>query len=469
MSASLASRLRELARLPKCPGPPAGDGPPEGDSPHHEGKPRGGDSPQPAIDAQPQRVGEWLADAAARALGGDIVSTGLGACVVVDRRYAEDHRHGFVPLGACAANLDAAGPSFGLLAGAGHAPSDESCRPLMFVDIETTGLAGGAGTHAFLVGCAWFEERTFRVQQFFMVGHALERALLRMVRERVDAAGPLVSYNGRTFDVPLLETRFVFHRQAPPFAERAHLDMLPVARRLWRFARPVVDVPGMQTDSCALGALERVLFGVQRTGDVPGSQIPGRYFTFLRTGDATPLEPVLEHNRLDLVSLAALTARALRLLDTAPEGTERPRESLGLGRLLERVGLFERAEACFERAIAMTAGSWHDDDEQVSAEARRSLALRCRRTARYAAAAAHWEALTRLRRCPPSLRREALEALAIHHEHRSRDLDRAQAFAEQSERLARARHELDDASRRMARLRRKQQARAVLPARTLWN
>jgi hypothetical protein len=398
------------------------------------------------------------------------VSTALGACVVVDRRYAEDHCHGFVPLGRCALNLDAAGPSFGLLAGAASAPSDEHPRrPLLFVDIETTGLMGGAGTHAFLVGCAWFENATFRVQQFFMVGHALERALLRMVRERVETGGPLVSYNGRTFDVPLLETRYVFHRQPPPFTDRAHLDMLPIARRLWRFARPIVNVPGIQTDSCTLGALERVLFGVQRTGDVPGFDIPRRYFTFLRTGDATPLDPVLEHNRLDLVSLAVLTARALRLLDTAPEGAERPRESLGLGRLLERVGLFDRAEACYERAVAMTAGSWHEDDEQVGAEALRSLALRCRRAARYAEAASHWEALTRLRRCPQSLRHEALEALAIHHEHRSRDLDRAHAFAEQSERLARARHEIDDASRRLARLRRKQEAQRVAPTYPLWN
>ncbi len=247
--------------------------------------------------------------------------------------------------------------------------------------------------------------------------------------------------------------------------------MLPVARRLWRFARPIVDVPGMQTDSCTLGALERVLFGVQRTSDVPGSEIPGRYFTFLRTGDASPLEPVLEHNRLDLVSLAVLTARALRLLDNAPAGAERPRECLGLGRLFERVGLLDRAESCYVRAVAMTDGSWHDDDELVAAEALRALALRCRRTARYGEAAAHWEAVTRVRRCPASLRREALEALAIHHEHRSRDLERARVFAEESGRLARARTDLEDASRRLARLRRKQKTRGLEESGryTLWN
>jgi tetratricopeptide (TPR) repeat protein len=246
--------------------------------------------------------------------------------------------------------------------------------------------------------------------------------------------------------------------------------MLPVARRLWRYARPVVDVPGVQNDSCSLGALERVLFGVQRTGDVPGFEIPGRYFSFLRSGDASPLEPVLEHNRLDLVSLAVLTARALRLLDDAPHGAERPRECLGLGRMFERVGLFDRAEGCYARAVSLTAGSWHDDDVVVGAEALRALALRCRRAGRYAEASTHWEGLTRLARCPVALRREALEALAIHHEHRSRDLERARLFAEQSERLARARGEQEDVERRLARLRRKQaRSSARRGAESLWN
>jgi tetratricopeptide (TPR) repeat protein len=403
------------------------------------------------------------------------VDTPLGPCVVVERRYAADHRHGLLPLGPCAGRLDPGSAGFALLAGAGHAgdepgPLGDGPRPLLFVDLETTGLAGGAGTHAFLVGCAWFEGDAFRVQQFFMVGHALERALLGAVRERLEAGGPLVTYNGRTFDVPLLETRYVYHRQAPPFGARPHLDMLPIARRLWRAARPVVDVPGGQTESCALSALERVLFGVRRTGDVPGSEIPGRYFTFLRTGDAVPLDPVLEHNRLDLVSLAVLTARALTLLADAPDGAERPRELLGLARIFERVGLLDRADQCYARAVALASSSWHEDDEIVAAEACRGLALRCRRASRHAEAATHWEALTRLRRCPAPLRREALEALAIHHEHRSRDLDRARLFAEQSGRLARSAWEQDDAGRRLARLRRKQaQGSARRGDESLWN
>jgi uncharacterized protein YprB with RNaseH-like and TPR domain len=473
MRSKLQSRLRELSRgrigdgLAQPPVAPA-------DDPRIKSVPAENGHRSHASSLPAQRVGHWLAGAAARTLGGDVLATELGPCVVVERRYAADHRHGCLALGSCAGHLDPRSTAFALLAGVAHTsdeprPGDEP-NPLLFVDLETTGLAGGAGTHAFLVGCAWFEDEVLRVQQFFMVGHALERALLGAVRERIDRGGPLVTYNGRAFDVPLLETRYVYHRQAPPFGSRAHLDMLPIARRLWRYARPAVQIPGAQTDSCALSALERVIFAVQRTGDVPGFQIPGRYFAFLRTGDAVPLEPVLEHNRLDLVSLAALTARALSLLAHAPEGAERPRELLGVARIFDRVGLSERAEQCYARAVAMTAGSWHEDDDLVAGEALRGLALRCRRAARHAEAARHWEALTRLYRCPPALRREALEALAIHHEHRSRDLDRARSFAEQSGRLARLGWEQDDAGRRLARLERKQARRSAEGGHgSLWN
>jgi hypothetical protein len=329
----------------------------------------------------------------------------------------------------------------------GHGHGD-----ILFLDLETTGLAGGAGTYAFLVGCAWFEPGGFRVRQYFMVGHALERALLAAVRERLESCGSLVTYNGKSFDVPVLETRFVFNRQRAPLGDRPHVDMLHPARRLWRGARPLVNVPGAQRESCTLAALEQALLGVQRTGDVPGFEIPTRYFAFLRSGDASPLEPVLEHNRLDLVSLAALTARAFRLLAEDHPRVDGARECLGVARLLERAAAWDRAEDCYRRAIDLASHSWQSEDEDARLEALHALALRCRRTARYLDAAAHWETLTRARRCPPALLREALEALAIHHEHRSRDLAQARRFAEQTRHLAGAHAAIDQ---RLARIDRK--------------
>ena len=425
----------------------------------------------------PRSAGERLASAAARALGGRVHETPAGPCVVVEREYAPDHRHGRLRVGDCAGYVQHGARGLSILAAAalpaaprdGLPPVSATDGEIVFLDIETTGLTGGAGTYAFLVGCGWFHDGAFRVQQFFMVGHALERALLVVVRDRLESCGPLVTYNGKTFDVPLLETRFLYNRQRAPFDERVHLDMLHPARRLWRGARPAISLPGAQSDRCTLSVLERGLFAMQRTADVPGFEIPGRYFTFLRSGDARPLQPVLEHNRLDLVALAALTARISALLaDLHPTSSE-PRECLGLGRLLERAGRSDEAELHYRRAADLAAASWHAGDDEVRVAALHALALRCRRSGRYPDAAAAWEAITGARRCPPALMREALEALAIHHEHRSRDLRQAWRFAVQTRRVGGAHARID---RRLARLNdkmaRQQSPSPGLMAPTLW-
>jgi uncharacterized protein YprB with RNaseH-like and TPR domain len=405
-TSKLTSRLREIMRPPGAvPAPPAFAVPPMSAS----------------------AVGTTLARSAADALGGRVVESPLGSCVFVEREYAATYRHGLLSLRECAAHAAASQPAFALLAGAAH--GEPSAANVVYLDIETTGLAGGAGTYAFLVGCGWFDNDVFRVEQFLMAGHGSERAHLAALRERLERAGPIVTYNGRSFDVPVLDTRYLYHREQPPTASRAHLDMLHVARRLWRNTRPVVAAPGQQTESCTLASLERALFGVRRHGDVPGCEIPSRYFGFLRSGRAHALEAVLEHNRLDLVSLAALTARALRLVSLAPHAAEKSRECLGLGRIFDRVGMSERADECYQRALTLTEGSWHAEDDVVRAESLRALAVRCRRAGRHGEAASHWEAITGLRRCPDGLMREALEALAIHHEHRSRDLLAARGFA----------------------------------------
>ena len=411
--------------------------------------------------------------------------TPAGPCVIVDRIYDHDHLHGLLRIGDCACHVHHDAPGLPILAGSswgdavsGGRPciheavpvSPSPCGDIVFLDLETTGLAGGAGTYAFLIGCGWFEACGFRVRQYFMVGHALEGALLAAVRERLECCGPLVTYNGKSFDMPVLETRFIFNRQRTPLGDRPHVDMLHPARRLWRGARPLVNIPGAQRDSCTLSTLERALLGVQRTGDVPGFEIPGRDFAFLRSGNAVPLEPVLEHNRLDLVSLAALTARACRLLAEEHPQVEGARECLGVARLLERVSAWDRAEACYRRAIDLAAHSWQTEDEDVRVEALHALALRCRRTARYLDAASHWETLTRARRCPPALMREALEALAIHHEHRSRDLEQARRFAEQTRRVVGTHPGIDQ---RLARIHRKMGQRTgvagTLGHSTLWS
>jgi uncharacterized protein YprB with RNaseH-like and TPR domain len=364
----------------------------------------------------PARVGEIL--------GGRPVGTRFGDCLVIDRRYESNRRHGDVLIEECqvttADSLKVLDPS--LLVD----ERDSRLGRTVFIDLETTGLSGGAGTVAFLVGCGYFDIGAFQVRQFLLTSFTAERALLEAVSQFVEDADLIVTYNGKTFDVPVMETRWLFHRMEMPLDGVPHFDALHAARRLWK-TRPGDDTT---RDGCRLTALERALFDVRRMGDVPGFEIPSRFFRFLRSGDPRPLEPVLEHNRLDLVSLAAVTARAARLVDDGPDGCPDCTQALALGRIYERAGARDRAEACFRRSTTAT-------DAAIRSEALYRLGLVLRRERRFAEAADIWRALLaatedrRLSRTDAgqALRQFATEALAIHAEHRDRDLCAARELA----------------------------------------
>ena len=239
----------------------------------------------------------------------------------------------------------------------------------------------------------------------------------------MDEASLLVTFNGRTFDVPLMEMRWAFHRVEAATDDMPHFDMLPPARRLWS-RRGLGE--NVETASCTLTSLERSVLDFHRIGDVPGFEIPVRYFHFLRSGDASVVEGVLEHNRHDLISLAAVMSHALWLAREGPDACRESSELMGLGRLYERMGDVDRALSAFERA-----GSSDDRDVRPHALARAAALLS--RRARYDEAAATWQRVLdecRRRRGPwTALARRAAEALAIHHEHRARDLNTARAFA----------------------------------------
>jgi uncharacterized protein YprB with RNaseH-like and TPR domain len=374
--------------------------------------------------------GQLVADV----LGGQWVESDEGAVLVVDRFYAADRRHGRWPIGAIVETLDGAEEPLQVLARAwpGREPRPYTSN-LCFLDVETTGLAGGAGTTAFLIGVALIEDGGLRVRQLLLPGFEHERALLKCLarwltepRNRATPEPPtLVTFNGRSFDVPLIETRYLFHRLTVPFEGLPHLDMLHPARRLWK-QRPMIAGPALDDDSCRLSVLERHLAGYHRIGDVPGFEIPSRYFRFVRADDVPPLEAVLEHNRIDLLSLALVAAKAIVLITQGPGATTHPREALGLGRVYERSGMNDNAEASYAHAAALAARV--DREPDVRAEALRRLA-RCRRRAgRMSDAAGAWLELVSLPGCPAHLRREAREALAIHHEHRSRDLETAHSY-----------------------------------------
>jgi uncharacterized protein len=333
--------------------------------------------------------------------------------LVVDRKFSPGYRHGRVSVADCLPPW----ARFELLGGTNG--------QMLFLDLETTGLAGGAGTYAFLVGCGWFEPPSpsasarqvacFRTRQFFLTDFGAERALLEAVGELAGNLACIVTYNGKTFDLPLLETRFSLQRMPTPFAEIAHVDMLHPARRMWR----------QDEVECRLTYLEQALCGHQRESDVPGFEIPSRYFHYVRSGDARPLQAVLEHNRLDIVSLAMLTARAALLLEEGPAAAMTGREALGLGRLYERAGLMADALASYRRASGAGVG-------MIRVEGLRATAVMLRRLRRYEEAAAMWRDLLAAPECSLPYAREASDALAVHHEHRARDLEMARNFAVQS-------------------------------------
>lgn len=343
----------------------------------------------------------------AEILDGEWRHAGSHRFLVVDRSYAPGHRHGSSTV-ADSLPPEEGWSRLGLLAGT---PCGGN---LLFIDLETTGLAGGAGSYAFLVGCGWFGRGRFHVRQFLLSSFASERALLEALRDVAGTLDAVVTYNGKSFDLPLIETRYALNRLSTPFAEMPHVDMLHHARRLWH---------GHDAGH-RLSNLETSLLGHDRERDVPGFEIPSRYFHFVRTGDARPLDAVLEHNRRDLLSLALLTARAAQLLDEGVTAATTAREALGIGRLYERSRMTADALACYARAAEIGPG--------VCAEALYAHALLLRRNRRYAAAADVWQRLLDLGDCPPRLEREAAEALAVHHEHRLRSLLSARNLAMRS-------------------------------------
>jgi uncharacterized protein len=349
--------------------------------------------------------------------------------VVVRHRVPPSQRVGRVaPADAMVAHPDVAAP----LAGLDTPAPRELLHGLRVLDIETTGLAGGTGTLAFLVGVAQFEaDGTLLVEQLVLGAPAEEERLLARLAEMLRGATLLVTFNGRSFDAPLLRTRCVLRRRAPgPLASAPHLDLLGIARRLWR---------GRDAD-CRLQTLERAVLGRRRVDDFPGSLAPAAYTEFLRRGDAEVLAPIVEHNRLDLIGTTALLAAALRTLEDPLHWAEDPSELLAVGEHRLGLGAIDAALPLLERALEFASA------DETRRRAMTQLARVYRRTGRLEAARAVWE---RYRREFP---RENLgyEELAKLLEHRARDPHAALAVAASAPHVA-----AEPLSRRIARLERK--------------
>jgi hypothetical protein len=212
----------------------------------------------------------------------------------------------------------------------------------LYIDTETTGLGQGAGVLAFLIGAGYFDDDAFALRQYFLRDPAEETAALHHLADWSEGFDGLVSFNGRGFDVPLLQTRFILSRLRPAILHAPHLDLLPPSRRLWRG----------RFESCALGTLERHVLGVQRSqNDIMSWLIPDLYRQYLRGGDNGEMRQVLYHNSVDILSLVVLAERLCRLFtDPLAEDVD-PRERVALARWFEALDLPERAEATYRAAL----------------------------------------------------------------------------------------------------------------------
>lgn len=271
----------------------------------------------------------------------------------------------------------------------------------LFIDTETTGLSGGLGTCAFLIGVGYFQDGCFRVVQYFMNDFDEENALLQDLRHLAEAYDLLVTYNGKSFDIPLLNTRNVYQGIDSPFKTLAHFDLLHSIRRLWQHSLP----------DCSLITAESLLLGITREGDIPGALIPEKYFQYLRTKDAEPLQPILYHNQQDIVSMLALSVVALKRLEAPLQHCQSCEDMLAVGRT------FERAKE-IDDAIAAYLG--YLDREKIVRNRRRllmRLAALYKKKLHWESAVKAWEEALDCRFHP-----EPYIELAKYHEHRTKKL-----------------------------------------------
>ena len=245
---------------------------------------------------------------------------------------------------------------------------------LLFLDTETTGLSGGAGTVAFLVGLGYIRGRDFVVEQLLMRDYPDEAEMLCAIADRMQGFDAVCSFNGQRFDVPLLKTRFTMCRIQDRWREVDQLDLLYPARRTWK----------KRIGSCRLGRIEEIILGQGREDDLPGSEVPQRYFDYLRSGDMSLLNDIVDHNRQDILTLGTLLAELCEVY-AHPEAQRDRRDLFSVGKALERQGeLGPALEVYRVAAIPAPAGRLPQSlTEQTAAQAMWRIYLierRCRNT-----------------------------------------------------------------------------------------
>lgn len=320
-------------------------------------------------------------------------------------------------------------------------------QDFIFLDTETSGLAGGTGTYAFEVGLGRFTEDGFHLAQFFMRHPGEEPALLAGLTEFMHGMKAVVTYNGKSFDIPLLNTRYTMMGMTSPFEGVDHFDLLPLARRLWR----------LRLESRTLGNVESKILGVKRgSEEVPGYMIPEMYFEFLKTHDARPIAGIFYHNAIDILSLAGLFSHSAHLLhDTLSLEFQHHEDIVSLARFYESLGDIPQAESLYQNALQLKL------DESLYWDTLSRLSFLQKKHKNWPSALRLWE------KAADNELLYAFEELAKYFEHRSRDLREAQKWTmnalvvlenhhfpayEYTDWRQRLEHRLDRLKRRIARM-----------------
>ncbi|MBI5115477.1 ribonuclease H-like domain-containing protein [Candidatus Poribacteria bacterium] len=276
---------------------------------------------------------------------------------------------------------------------------------IAFIDTETTGLSGGSGVCAFLVGLGYNSAKGFVVEQFLMNDFPTEPDMLGRVCERLGTFDTIASYNGRSFDIPILDSRLLLNGLRKNLSSLPHLDLLHPARRVWKH----------RLADCSLKSVEEHVLGYTRDNDIESWLIPETFFVYLRSGDRDLLEPILHHNRLDILSLACIGHVVLAALDSPHEAAfTHGADWYGLGTLFALHYRMEEAARCFERAMVVGA------PEHVRRQCMKSLSLTHKKTGEWENAVELWNESSAAGNGADAL--FALEELAKFYEHRRRDL-----------------------------------------------
>jgi len=346
-----------------------------------------------------------------QSLSGHPLQNAQGETFVVDSHYPNEYKQGRT--GLLTTN------TLRFLAAWAGDPGLANLKPeeFAYLDTETTGLSGGTGTYAFLIGVGRFEQDQFHLAQFFMRDPAEEPAQLLALEEFLAPCRALVSFNGKAFDVPLLNTRYLVQGWRTPFLDIGHIDLLHLARRLWRARLP----------SRTLGNLEVQILGSERTEeDVPGWAIPSMYFDYLRSGDPTPLKSVFYHNAMDVVSLAALFNNLANLLASPSDADiKHGVDLIALARLYEDLGEVDLAVRLYLQGLDFEDHFDSMIDPQyrlptsVLLDSIDRLARLHKRQENYAAAVLLWEKAAQYRHIP------AYIELAKFYEHQNRNNEEA--------------------------------------------